>query len=82
MTSSGPTPVAAPVRTPPAPPRTPLAVQLAPYVLALAVIAGLIVLLALGRISETAGLGLLGVIIGGGTVAHVTGTAGGAGGGT
>lgn len=43
----------------------PTTLALAPYVLALAIIASVTVLLALGKISESAGIGLLGVIVGG-----------------
>lgn len=51
---------------PPSPPSSnTLISQLAPYLLAVVLVVGVIILLALGKISEQAGVGLLGVVTGG-----------------
>ena len=49
----------------------PTTLALAPYVVAVVIVVGIIVLLALSKITETAGVGLLGVIVGGHLVAHL-----------
>lgn len=60
----------------PAPPARPVSshptlIALAPYAVAALIVAGLVVLLALSKITEQAGIGLLGVIVGGHLVAHL-----------
>lgn len=73
---TGATPPTTIIRQDPAPVVRPVSshpttLALAPYLVAVVIVVGVIVLLALSKITETAGVGLLGVIVGGHLVAHL-----------